>query len=114
MGITVKELSTKFHNITESEIRQLIGKSEFKDNDIIPLNNFATCKNMAFKNYAASKEGLSFLELLKEQERINVAKNAGLTILPGNAHINPFTNTSPQYMNATVIPMGQSLFAMNK
>ncbi len=114
MGITVKELSTKFHNITDSEIRKLVGKSEFKDNDVIPLNNFAACSKMAYKNFAAQKEGQAFLGYLKGQEQINVAKNAGITVLPGNSHVNPFVIGSQQQMNATVIPMGQSLFSMNK
>ena len=114
MGITVEELRTKFHNISDSEITKLVGKENFKANDVIPLNNFATCSKMAYKNYVAQKEGQAFLGYLKGQEKINVAKNAGITVLPGNVHINPFVAASQQQMNATVIPMGQSLFSMSK
>lgn len=114
MGITVQELTTKFHNITDSEIAKLVGKENFKDSDVIPLNNFAECSKMAYKNFAAEKVGKTFLGYLKGQEQINVARNAGITLFPANATVNPFVPATQQQMNSTVIPMGQSLFSMNR
>jgi hypothetical protein len=112
MGITVQELTTKFHNITDSEIAKLVGKQNFKDNDIIPLNNFATSSKLAYKIFAAQREGLSFLGFLKGQDKINVAKNAGITLLQDNSN-NIFCGISkPQCYKPSLSP-AQSIFISN-
>lgn len=117
MGITVKELCQKFTEIKDYELKQLVGKSNFSDNDVIPLNNFAQCTKMKYKNFAAEREGKGFVNLLKGSQQIEVAKNAGITLAPANNYQNPFDFSNqrkvmPVYQSSSLF--SQSLFMMKK
>lgn len=117
MGITVKELCKKFTEIQDYEIKQLVGKSNFTENDVIPLNNFAQCQKMKYKNFAAEREGKSFINLLKGSQQIEVARNAGINLSPANAYQNPFDLSNQHKVLPTLqssTSFSQSLFTMKK
>lgn len=110
MGITVKELCKKFTNIKDSEIAQLVGKKNFTQTDTIPLNNFAKCNDLKYKNFAAEREGQGFIKLLKGQQQVEVAKNAGISLQPANTYQNPFDITNQNKMTLLNPTIGQNFF----
>ena len=78
---------------------------------------------MSTIEFATQKEGLSFLGYVKGQEKFDLAKSAGITNPFGNMQMSMLTNTQPtnpfapshqHQMSMASIPMGQSLFTVNR
>ena len=111
MAITVKEFCKRFTTVKDSEIATLVGKSHFTNDDIIPLNNFALCSKLEWKDFAANREGNTFINLLKGKDQIEVAKNRGTKLKPISFNQNGNNNISPNYGQN---PFGQSLFTLKK
>jgi len=96
MSITVKQLSNQFSYLKFEDFKYLTGKSSnIKDDDTVSLGKLAAFNKKDIQIFAARKEGVSFLGLLKGENQVDIAKGAGIK---GDKNTsNPFGQQNNEY-----------------
>lgn len=103
MSITVEMVYKQFPGFKESDMKRLVGKSEFTDKDNITLARIAAFGDKNLSIFAAQKEGDKFTELLPEKNRVEMTKAADIS-----------DNKDSEKNNAQTIPMDTSIFDIKK
>lgn len=76
MSITVEMVYKQFPDFKESDMKRLVGKSEFTDKDNIILARIAAFGDKNLSIFAAKKEGDKFTELIPEKSRPEIVQSA--------------------------------------
>ena len=109
LGITVEQICARFKDLKGYDLRKLVGSSNFSNNTVISLNNFASYsgKNATgIQTFVAKEEGNNFIELLSNNKQQQISRMAGID--------NNSSNSFAQNNNTNKIPMGLSLFNIPK